>query len=209
MSKIKHYVGQKFGKLTILSNSFSKNKKTHVLAKCDCGNEKEIRIHHILSGASTSCGCFRNVSHGISFNNRKIYSVWKSMKGRCEDRLNRCYPIYGGRGITICDEWKDNVKVFCDWAIKNGWQKGLKIDRIDNDKNYEPSNCRFVDVVVSGRNRRNVKLNMVKATEIRLLRYYQNLTHKELAAKYNVSPPSIKAVLDNRIWKSEPLPTTP
>ena len=88
-----------------------------------------------------------------------LYEVWKVMKKRCYNPNCKSYKNYGGRGIMIYYEWKDDFKKFYDWTMLNGYKKGLTIDRIDNDGNYEPSNCRFATRIIQGRNRRKQKNN--------------------------------------------------
>lgn len=87
-----------------------------------------------------------------------IYRVWAGIKKRCLDKNYVNYKHYGGRGIEICDEWKNSSVTFINWAINNGYQKGLQIDRIDNDGNYSPENCRFVTVKINNRNTRRTKI---------------------------------------------------
>lgn len=92
-------------------------------------------------------------THGLHLT--KLYKVMSGMKQRCFNKNHTHYDKYGGRGIKVCQEWLDDFKAFYDWAINNGWQSGLQIDRIDNDGDYEPSNCRFVTHMVNCRNRGN------------------------------------------------------
>ena len=93
--------------------------------------------------------------HGLR--KHPLYSVWANIKTRCFNRNNSHYERWGGRGITMCNEWKNSFKAFYNWAMSNGYQEGLTIDRIDNDGNYEPSNCRWVTVKIQNSNKRNVK----------------------------------------------------
>lgn len=119
---------------------------------------------------TTSCGCFHkeivgsmNRKHGLYNKCGRLYSLWKSIRYRCYSKNSKDYGKYGGRGIIMCDEWKEDFKAFHDWAIANGYKeektdKGLNIltiDRIDVNGNYEPSNCRFVTNAVQARNKRN------------------------------------------------------
>jgi len=94
-----------------------------------------------------------NKKHGLS--NTRLYHTWNAIKFRCDNKNSHRYKSYGGRGIKLCDEWRYNVKEFCDWAIKNGYTDKLTIDRIDVNGNYEPSNCRWVSVTENNRNRTN------------------------------------------------------
>lgn len=89
-------------------------------------------------------------THGMR--NTSLYSKWCSMKRRCSYQKDKRYPNYGGRGITVCDEWKNSFEAFYEWAMKNGYEKGLTIDRIDCNGNYEPSNCRWATTKVQNRN---------------------------------------------------------
>ena len=91
-------------------------------------------------------------SHGMS--KTKIFGVWRTMKSRCLNPNNKKYKNYGGRGITVCDEWANDFMAFFTWAMDNGYQEGLSIDRIDNDKGYCPDNCRFADARTQANNMR-------------------------------------------------------
>jgi len=147
-----------YGRLTIIKEVapkiYSSGKKLRVLAKCDCGNEKEYFFSNLKKGNTSSCGCYnieRSTTHG--YRDHPLYNVWKHIKYRCIDLKNGSYGYYGGRGIKICEEWLD-PKIFIDWCLANGWKKGLEIDRINNNGNYEPGNCRFVAGSLQSRNRR-------------------------------------------------------
>lgn len=95
------------------------------------------------------------ITHDLS--GTRLYSVWRDMKQRCLNPNNRIYKHYGARGIKVCDAWSSDFKVFYDWATDSGYQEGLSIDRIDNDGNYEPSNCRWVTKSIQNMNRRSLK----------------------------------------------------
>lgn len=94
------------------------------------------------------------IKHGAWKRNERLYLVWSTMIHRCEDEKREKYKDYGGRGIKVCEEWHD-VNCFMDWAFANGYKAGTQLDRIDNDGNYEPSNCRWVTPKENSRNRRN------------------------------------------------------
>jgi len=111
-----------------------------------------------------SCGCqFSTLrksqlrKHG--FSHTDIYKVWKSIKGRCLNENNKHYDSYGGRGIVICDEWINSPELFIKWSLENGYESGLSIDRIDNDGNYEPKNCRYTTQNVQSSNTRKIRSN--------------------------------------------------
>ena len=98
-----------------------------------------------------------NVRHGLYRENKDLFNLWQTMKTRCENSNRENYERYGARGITVCEEWHE-AKKFVEWALSNGYKKGLQLDRIDNSKGYSPENCRFVTPKENSKNRRNTKL---------------------------------------------------
>lgn len=175
MSNKVDLTGKRFGRLVVLEQAeYHIDKKGRKIrmwkCKCDCGNETIVRHGGLQSGTTTSCGCFHkeivgslNRTHGLSANCGRLYPLWKSIKYRCYNKNSKSYSQYGGRGIVMCDEWKNDFLAFHDWAIANGYKeektdKGLNIltiDRIDVNGNYEPLNCRFVTNEVQAKNKRN------------------------------------------------------
>ena len=150
----------------MLTTESSKRKFRFGLYRCGfCGEEFRTQINSVKSKTTKSCGCHRkrrssetHKTHGLI--GTKLYVIWKGIKGRVLNVKNHKYIDYGGRGITICDEWLD-VQNFYNWAMSNGYEenKGLSIDRIDNDGNYEPSNCRWTTQTIQTRNQRIRKNN--------------------------------------------------
>jgi len=143
----KNIVGQKYNRLTVIEFIESIGNKRYWLCRCECGNTSRVETYALTSGKIKSCGCYARefngkagITHGLS--NKTIYNTWKTMLHRCENRTDKRYNNYGGRGITVCEEWHDIVK-FYNWAVDNGYKEGLSIDRINGNGNYEPSNCRW------------------------------------------------------------------
>ena len=140
----------------------SKQKKRFGVYKCGfCGNEFKTQVQGINIGNTKSCGCYNkrrtkeaNRTHGLKYT--RLYGIWKNIKSRTLNLNYKRFEDYGGRGITICDEWKNDFMSFYNWAINNGYVEGkkLSLDRIDVNGNYCPDNCRWVDDVIQARNRR-------------------------------------------------------
>jgi len=140
-------IGEKYGRLTVSKKSFSRNGKLYWLCQCDCGNEVHIQAYLLRKGKTKSCGCLRKEIHTIHgdstrLETARLYSIWHSMKQRCNNQNNDSYHNYGGRGIKVCQEWQEYIP-FRNWALTNGYRDGLFLDRIDNDGDYCPENCKF------------------------------------------------------------------
>lgn len=135
--------GKRFGKLTVIGFSHFKGSHSFWNVKCDCGLEKVIRARQLTSGDTKSCGCIGKFSKRYKLDNDRIYRMWNHMLSRCYNKNDSSYYRYGERGIIVCDEWKNSYHTFREWAINNGYSDELSIDRIDNDGNYNPNNCKF------------------------------------------------------------------
>ena len=156
--------GMKFGHLTVLQRSENgKGGMTRFLCRCDCGKLVTVMSKHIKSGAIDNCGCLsadrrmetklkRGAAHGES--ETRLYRIWCGMKCRCYNKNRSRYADYGGRGITVCDEWRESFPAFRDWALSNGYADDLSIDRVNDDAGYSPENCRWATVVEQNNNRR-------------------------------------------------------
>lgn len=150
------YVGQKFGRLVILKYSH-RNKHSHpyYICKCDCGNIKTINIYSLKSGLTKSCGCYnkeQNTKHGMS--RSPEHKAWYDLNDRCYNQKNKKYKDYGGRGIRVCERWKNSFVAFQkDMGPRPSKQHS--VERIDNDKGYEPDNCKWATRHTQTRNRRS------------------------------------------------------
>lgn len=191
MSSVKDLTGRKFGRLTALSyHKGSRQKKAKWLCKCICGNTVLVDTFKLISGHTKSCGCLQreraslaNKKHGLR--NTRIYKTWCNMKSRCFNKNHSDYYNYGGRGITVCDEWKNDFKAFYDWAISNGYRDDLTIDRIDVNGNYEPNNCRWETNYTQALNKNNtVKIKWYG--ELRPLKEICNLYNVDYFKAYDV-----------------------
>ena len=202
----KDLTGQRFGRLVALRKvdryvSPCGSSCNIWLCKCDCGNEKKVKTSDLTSGNTRSCGCFQTearITHNLT--HHKLYWVYQNMKNRCYRTSDRHFNDYGGRGITVCDEWLEDFLNFYSWAINNGYQEGLEIDRIEVNGNYEPSNCRWITHKEQQFNKRNNK------------RFYyngKNLTLPEWSEILHISPDTLFSRIYKRGWSVERALTEP
>jgi len=156
-------VGQRFGRWTVIGEPFTEFRKDPaVLCRCTCGTERVVVIYSLRSGNSKSCGCYkdemtskRRKKHGYA--GTRIYKAWRDMMLRCYKENHKSFHNYGGRGIKVCPEWHTFLD-FKEWSFSHGYGNGLSIDRINNDGDYEPRNCRWTDWGTQCRNTRRSRL---------------------------------------------------
>lgn len=162
--KVIDLTGQRFGRLTVLERcGTSKDGQKVYLCVCDCGKRKEVKSGNLRSGNVKSCGCLaseliskrnteKNTTHGGC--GTRLYKIWCEMRHRCSYQKAINWHLYGGRGISVCSEWQGSFEAFRDWALANGYTDDLQLDRIDNDGNYCPTNCKWSTRKEQGNNRR-------------------------------------------------------
>lgn len=160
---IKNRMGQKYGRLTVLSDTGERKRNSVVwLCRCECGNLVNAVSHRLEGKGTRSCGCYlreitieRQFKHGDSGKNpHRLYRIWSGMKKRCYNPRYESYHAYGGRGIEVCGKWKNTYLAFKKWALNNGYQDNLTIDRIDVDDNYRPENCQWVTSSANSKSKR-------------------------------------------------------
>ncbi len=156
--------GKKFGRMKVLSRDTTR-KGVFWNCVCDCGNSRSVVSQNLRDGITKSCGCLmlevckrHRVTHGLNSNGKThpVYETYKGMIRRCRNKKRNDWHLYGGRGIKVCDRWKDPVKFIED--MLPSWKPGLTIERIDVNGNYDPGNCRWATVKEQARNKRNNRI---------------------------------------------------
>ena len=197
--KLNDLTGQRFGRLTVIERAPNKKSpSTRWRCKCDCGKETISRGTSLTSGATLSCGCMARerikeaaTKHGGK--GTRLYNIWTHMKQRTTDKNYDSYHNYGGRGITICDEWLE-FEPFRDWALANGYRDDLTLDRKDNNGPYSPENCRWANAIEQGSNRRTNRTITARG---------QTKTMTEWASELGITPQAICRRIDVHGWTPE------
>lgn len=206
------YKGKRFGEWLVIDYVPKNKGMKKVICQCSCSKIFERYLKHLKSGASQSCGhnSLKEVGKkvgksnlkysNINLSNTRLYNAWNNMKSRCNNEKNLRYEDYGGRGIKICQEWLEETQGFINfynWAINNGYREDLTIDRIDNNGNYEPNNCRWVTAKIQANNRRKDKNS-------RYLTYKGiTKTAKEWCNEYNINYSTLSCRINKLNWSDE------
>lgn len=185
MGRIKNLTGNKYGLLTVIKMRKERGKHNEVfwICQCDCGNLIDVRANSLQQGKTTSCGCSRK-KHGM--NDTRLYRIWNGMKNRCNNPKRKDYHKYGGRGVSVCNEWNNFIS-FLEWAELNGYADELTLERIDVNGNYEPDNCIWATPIEQANNKTNTP-HIEYNNEIVTLKQLSELTginYQTLFRRYN------------------------
>lgn len=201
MGIVKDISGKRFGRLTAIEISHKANRRMIWECKCDCGNTVYAPTCNLSSGNTQSCGCLnkelvaaRSTSHGMSYT--REYKTWLGMKKRCFYKNSTNYADYGGRGITVCKRWMSFENFHADMGDK---PKGMTLDRVDTDGDYEPSNCRWATLEEQGNNQRGTK---------RFAFNGKNLTISEWGREVGINKHTLRYRLKHLMWDIERAVTT-
>lgn len=207
----KNLINQRFGKLTVLSEAekivYKNGTAIQWNCQCDCGNTKKVRTSNLTSGNTTSCGCVHkaavsnDTTHGLTRRGKVApeYWIWRSMKQRCLDKSNIAYENYGGRGITICNEWLDFETFYKQMGPRPS--KNHSINRIDNNAGYCPGNCEWASRETQMHNTRTNVFTEELVKQAREM-YSNNYTTSEIAKALGTTYAATYAVVKNKSWKT-------
>lgn len=171
------WLGKKFGTLSIVGFEHKEN-SWYWLCKCECGSEKLYNPYKVINGTTKSCGCGKitrcremTQKYRVKHSGRKerLYHIWRGMKDRCHNPQSRDYEHYGAKGVEVCAEWLNDYATFRKWALNNGYENHLTIDRINPYGNYEATNCRWLSLSLQNRNKRKTRKIELNGREIPLV----------------------------------------
>ena len=171
--------GRQFNRWHVDAPAPDRNGLEYYYCTCSCGTRRIVNKKNLLSGVSKSCGCYkkeRASKSKYSHKNKRLYSIWKNIKTRCNNKNTARYKDYGARGIYICDEWANDFELFQQWAENNGYNDLLSIDRINNSDGYNPTNCRWVTLTEQQRNKTNNHLLEYKG-EVKTISEWAEICH--------------------------------
>ena len=199
MAKLINLVGEKFGYLTVIDIERRENNKIYWKCQCDCGNISIVQGRKLRDGITKSCGCkrtellrTRKTVHGC--NGERLYTIWKGMHQRCNNANNPGFCNYGGRCITICEEWQTDYLSFRKWAFNNGYQPDLTIERKNVNGPYSPDNCTWITLKEQATNRRTSHYIVVKG---------EKMTITQASKKYGVPRHTISQRIKRLGWDEE------
>lgn len=194
-------VGDRFGRLIVISQFKREGGPDRVIVRCDCGVEREACSRSVRRGRTRSCGCLQKgaaMRHGAS--GHPLYGRWRSMLDRCYSPTRGNYKYYGGRGITVCDEWRLDPFSFFSWVESQNPEGVFDVDRRDNDLGYSPGNCRIVSKIDNMRNTRGNRTIDVGG---------RTLTVAEAAEVYGIPYDCLVQRLNKLGWGAEKAVSTP
>lgn len=197
MPKIVNFVGQKFGKLTVKEKHGSRNNRTLWLCQCECGNNTIVNRRYLINGDTKSCGCLKKKPQVNTHRMSKTpeYVTWCSIKNRCYNKNQKKYKDYGGRGIKVCDRWKNSfINFYSDMGKRPS--KAHSIDRINNNDDYSPDNCKWstpIEQANNTRSNRTIEINGEVKTLAQWCRFY-NINHAVVKVRIFRGWPVIKAL---------------
>lgn len=197
-------IGKKFGKLYVIEKTNEKAKNNgeyKYMCVCDCGKKVLVRGSNLKCGNSKSCGCTgilkrSYISKGYRAKNIRLYNIYQNIKERCYNENSPAYKNYGNRGIEMCKEWKDDFETFYKWSMKHGYNVNLTIDRIDNNKNYEPSNCRWITIQQQQYNKTTSKYITYNGETKTLAEWAKILNMSQQKLRYRILKWDIKSAFE-------------
>lgn len=199
-----YLIGKKFGRLTVLEfDRVTPYQAIMWKCKCDCGEEVSVRSTHLTTGKTQSCGCLardkakeNRTTHGL--HDHPLYDIWHGMQQRCYNSKSQSYNRYGARGIRVCEEWLESFTNFYNWAMRKGYRPGLSIERIDNDDNYDPGNCKWA---TSEEQNQNTSRTKITPRLVELIRA-DDRSNVQIAEEYGVDASTVSRVRGGKTWKN-------
>jgi len=205
-------IGIRFSRLVVVAAA-GRDRRGNLLwfCQCDCGTETTAAGRHLRNGHTRSCGCLsreavaeRSRSHGLT--GTRLYKVWRNMLDRCGNPNANGFPDYGGRGITVCDEWR-KFEPFAEWSFSNGYADDLSIDRVDNDRGYSPGNCRWATALQQARNKRPARTQKLTDAQVDAI-LGDPRSHSIIATEYSISPQHISGIKSGKRRASQTVQST-